>query len=407
MKKKILILSLLIQSGIFHAPINAANNPLFSGAGISIIAPTTITIPGTYRLSNDIVGTITISADDVVLDMNNKKMSGANINIFINTHNNIIIRDGIISGATQSGLEADNCTNIDILNVDFESNNEGMLIQTSSQILIEDCNFLQNSSTAIPARAAIRFVQTNNSLITKCNFVRNTLPILIFLNTSRNNQCTNLNINHNVNPAAFDLTCINLTSADNCLIEGCSIVENNVTTNAFTGIQVNTSNNDVIRSCFIVSNTGTSGATGIQYVSGSSADGYITNNIITNNSARGGNVTGIDVQATCTLLIIDYNITVSNTATAIARGMNIASADTAVRYNFLKNNFGPTSQGILNVTPNQNNYFVGNESQGHGAVGGANNFVNVPGPTATFNPSTYVFAPATPSRFHNISVTRP
>lgn len=48
---------------------------LSSGSGLIIVSPSTITVPGSYRLGNDINGQIIIDADNVILDLNGRIIS--------------------------------------------------------------------------------------------------------------------------------------------------------------------------------------------------------------------------------------------------------------------------------------------------------------------------------------------
>ena len=86
--------SLLFLILVFVAPCFA--NPIPSGAGLSIVAPTTITVPGNYRLANDIVGTITIAADNVFLDLENKKITAGFNGIVVSGQTEITIKNGTI-----------------------------------------------------------------------------------------------------------------------------------------------------------------------------------------------------------------------------------------------------------------------------------------------------------------------
>src|SRR3990172_1389077 len=51
-----------------------------SGSGLYIITATGISLSGVYYLGTDIVNTITINADNVVLDLNGKSISGNSTN---------------------------------------------------------------------------------------------------------------------------------------------------------------------------------------------------------------------------------------------------------------------------------------------------------------------------------------
>ena len=133
MKRSFLFLILVFTAQCFA-------NPIPSSTALSIVEPTTITVPGNYRLANDISGTLTIAADDVCLNLENRKISGGVNNIEVTGHSNVSIKNGVIEGATR-GILIDTCTDIEIHNVDFIDNGTGLLIITTTCVTVDESTF--------------------------------------------------------------------------------------------------------------------------------------------------------------------------------------------------------------------------------------------------------------------------
>lgn len=99
-------------------------------------------MPGNYTLSNDIVGTITISADNVLLNLNGKTITGSVDGIFVSGQNNITIKNGRIKDASVNGINLNTVNDIVISSVDFTVNNTGILITASDCVVVEYSNSL-------------------------------------------------------------------------------------------------------------------------------------------------------------------------------------------------------------------------------------------------------------------------
>ncbi len=88
MKKNFLIVGLIV---FFVQQISA--NPIPSGSALTIVAPTTLTIPGNYRLGNDISGPIVIDTDNVEIDLENRTITGGINSVSVSNHQNVTIKN--------------------------------------------------------------------------------------------------------------------------------------------------------------------------------------------------------------------------------------------------------------------------------------------------------------------------
>lgn len=101
------------------------SNPVPSGCCQSIIAPTTITQPGNYRLANNIAGGLIIAADDVQIDCENKVIDDGTTAISVGAFRNVIIKNGIVTNAN-NGIAATDSINIEIVQMNLAGNGIGI-----------------------------------------------------------------------------------------------------------------------------------------------------------------------------------------------------------------------------------------------------------------------------------------
>jgi parallel beta-helix repeat protein len=139
------LLSFLILLSIATKVAANPSNPVPSGCCWSILAPTTITQSGNYRLANDIAGGLIIAADDVQIDCENKVIDGGTIGISVGAFNNVIIKNGTVRNAITNGIEATNAVNIEILQMNLESNAVGLSLTNVQDGKIENCTARENT----------------------------------------------------------------------------------------------------------------------------------------------------------------------------------------------------------------------------------------------------------------------
>lgn len=239
MKLKKYISPFLISLSLICLKIVA--NPIPSGSALTLVGPTTISLPGTYRLGNDINGTVTINASNVEFNLDNHKISTIGTGIQIDSGNSdIIVKNGIIEGDTLfpgvmtmsftttaveniqfpnaigHGVFIDTCTHITIADIDFILNDCPILAETSTCIIVNNCTFRNFGVTGII------FDAVNQTLIQNCKFfnTEGASTIGIFAQFGENHIIRNNSIN---NTAGIGIDTIN---TNNCLIEENSLNEN-------------------------------------------------------------------------------------------------------------------------------------------------------------------------------------
>jgi len=224
MKRSFLFLILVFTAQCFA-------NPIPSGAGLSIVAPTTITIPGNYRLANDIVGTITIAADNVSLDLENKKITAGFNGILVSGQTEITIKNGTIENADTAGLFVDDCINVEIVSMDLVGNATGICLLTSTGITVKESTCRDNTDDGIALNNSVDCVIVENKCFNNESGIK-------LLNGSLNNQIYKNSCNDNSSHGIF-------------LVGSCNnniISENNCNGNSTSGVLLNfLSNNNTIR----------------------------------------------------------------------------------------------------------------------------------------------------------------
>lgn len=415
MKYLVNIRSVMILSWIFYqsAMLQGANNPLFSGAGINIIAPVTITSSGNYRLANDITtGGITISADNVFLDMNNKSITGSGATISSSGHKDIVIANGLIQNNNSTGISFSTCQNVEISNVDFINGTAAAVsVITTTLFMMHDCNIIRyNNNGGSPGLISLN--DTHDSIITDCNiqgntsFNNGTSGALILLNKSDNNQLSNLSMEENLTGNV-----IQLEGASNNSISECMILKNslgqvgggNPAGNVIVAGFSTASPQLLIDSCLIETNTVLAGPSPFFAISliGAS-NSVVRNNVITKNGGNTFEGISNNTGATNKCILLN-NVLDNNTAVGPTSSDGIFVPDqTSARNNIVKNT--TTSAGsVTGFNGSGNHVVLLNEAQKNGG----NNFTAAfPSAVATLNPATGVLTTVSIG-YDNISVTLP
>ncbi|MDR3549866.1 MAG: right-handed parallel beta-helix repeat-containing protein [Candidatus Babeliales bacterium] len=140
-----------------------------------ITSSTTITAPGSYCLANA-VGSITISASNVVLDLNGHYISPVGVAPAITIDNtsfrsNIIIKNGFLDGAgtTGDGVETTGSSTVQflqLLNLDINNfGSDGIDMFNVHGLKIENCNASYNTGNGIIVSESLNIIVQNSSFI--------------------------------------------------------------------------------------------------------------------------------------------------------------------------------------------------------------------------------------------------
>jgi len=176
--------------------------------------PSIITSPGYYKLSSDLIGTVTISSNCVTLDLNSFCISnGTTHGVLINNNaSQVTIRNGtIISPASGNGVEIEGgCADITIENIRVVQCAVGLNAASCSDILVRDSSFLNNTNEGIKLSSCF------SCLLNRCRTASNATGVLLE-QSDRNNLQGCLAIEDAV--AGYSL----LSSADNFLVDCTSL----------------------------------------------------------------------------------------------------------------------------------------------------------------------------------------
>ena len=210
-----------------------------SGAGLTIVESTDISIPGNYRVGNDFSGRVRILASNVHVDLDGHTISNGNPNcIEVTNQNDIFIKNGRIINTSPNGIFIDTCENISIENIDFLQNSNGLTVFTTTALNIQNCTFLNQTTNGV------NFSNVSNSKINNTK-MHNSAGSSLLCKTSKNILLKNLHANDNFNGLVF--------SSSN----GITIIDSQCKNNV-NGIIFQDSNNNLIQNC-IVSNSQNTG----------------------------------------------------------------------------------------------------------------------------------------------------
>ena len=206
-----------------------------SGTAFVIVGPSTITQPGVYQLGNDIVGTVTIAASNVTLDLNNKRLGGASVDvgIYCTNQTDVIIQNGILQNSNQHVLIS-TCTNVTIEDVDFIGGQTGVLFEAVESGAIDNCSLRQLNSSGIFLQTCsliqctnLEFYENTVSSVLTCSF--SNAVIFDTIEVAHNTFNQNLNVPEFL-PQIY-VASIFVTNSNDVLINKCSLTNNNFYTN--------------------------------------------------------------------------------------------------------------------------------------------------------------------------------
>ncbi len=384
-----------------------AINALASACVVTpLTAGTNITQPGYYCLSNDIVGSFTITANNVVLDLNSHAVSTGGI--FVLTGTNRTIKNGNINNSN-NGIVLTSNTNTEINNISFTNCPAVSAITATSSIGTAILNvYVQNCLRGVSNTNDISLLINNltieNSLhvgitLTSCNqgilsdvIINNgssygislTSPVATKVSASTINQCVGVGVDvvGTALECVFDhVACTNMSllnsgfrfaNLQNSLLDSC--VVNNATGFASIGINHLAGFYNTFKSCVIKNITATSGVTGIFSDGTTPGSNIFSDCVVMNLSGAGSTLNTVGFQANAAnnefyncvvngltkagastslvgFLIAGGDTILTNcsavnlSGTTIVDGFNISSANSVCRGCFVNNITGP-SQAI-------------------------------------------------------------
>ncbi|MEX0940015.1 MAG: right-handed parallel beta-helix repeat-containing protein, partial [Candidatus Babeliales bacterium] len=315
---------------------------------IPITEPTTITAPGSYCLVNDITGAgdlITIDADRVFLNLNEKQISGGTNNIALAAgHSDIVIRNGILDSPVDTNITMADATNITMNNIDFIGGVTSVFIETSTSINVNNCSFRTASASSFAAvdsdsitlekiqshaniattgnLSIFAFTRVNNTIIDNFVTTLNSNPVSTF-NGILATACNDIKINNVLisnNSSLGVARYINFDTVQKGLITNVFIGNNNSISSVCDGIFLDTSNDISLTNCEVRQLSGGITASGMQYLDCTriTTKNCTVTNIESGNVGGFKNFSGIDI-------LYDSCVSVSNIGlTSTSRGFQDA-----------------------------------------------------------------------------------
>jgi parallel beta-helix repeat protein len=386
--------------------------------------PFTIASPGAYCLASDITAAagsaITISADDVYLDLNNHELIGTGATTGINaasTRINITIKNGLIRDFSGSGIvigvsPGTISENITLENITAISCGTGFSLINGTEIRMRECHAYQNST-------GISYSSLTNIIMDKCA-ANNQVGTGFDVSTCSNAQITDITLNNNENACLmFSCNDVTITSATvegnteiafllqdtnriqfiNCIatsnilsaiapsafeVQGTDIIfqeclsANNTRSGGLTnGFGASSSTKVIFNACQSLDNVGST--TGIGFSLTSCTDSCVINCLAKRNT--GTSSAGVGIFAlNCTNCKIQNNTVIENTGALFSQGITVINTGGA----------GSLTTAVL-----------GNKAQAHGA----NNYVVNPG---TIPSVVYVLQPfsvsSSPTPIDNLDI---
>ncbi len=129
---------------------------------------TTITKSGSYCLTRDIVGTVTIAADDVCLDLNCHEIDadGAPYAIVIQDVKDVTVFNGSVSGSSVAGIFVDPSVSVELFDLFMHDHVlDAIHVEDSQDIFVHDVNFVGDNG----GERALNFIACHNITVNRCN----------------------------------------------------------------------------------------------------------------------------------------------------------------------------------------------------------------------------------------------
>ena len=346
-------------------------------------SPITISASGSYRLTEDLAGALTINANDVFLDLNGHRISTTSGNIITinSSKSDIVIKNGLLegngaSGTTKGILINSSCARIKLADVRIaQCGIAGIDIDSSTDITVENCEIIQCSTNTSSSEHILDLNSADRILIKNCRLnnngnssravtgialtactqcVSDTIEISgnqgssfkgISLTTSGSESSISegnkffrclIDKNSSSSTTLIGVELITAASGDSVranLFEQCQLIDNSATT-TLSGFKISPTTGsankiigNIFSQCVVVRNTGT-GIKGIE-LTGTIGTSETNNNtfldcIVSRNNASSGAATGISIEGANDSTILRCIITY-NTASTTAIGIDFAS----------------------------------------------------------------------------------
>ncbi|MGD9591066.1 MAG: right-handed parallel beta-helix repeat-containing protein, partial [Candidatus Berkiella sp.] len=357
----------------------------------TISAPTTITEAGTYCVINNITqategSAITIAASGVTLNLNGFTVSDGTA-IAVSNVSDVIIYNGIVSGAAAGISIAPAAANIQIRDVTFQAcRGEGLSATNVVGLTVDDCMFYNG-------RKAIQFVSVNSAAIRNTQIVKNahdglTQPI-VDISASTNVSIENSVIAYNTMTGDASAVYVHGDSTGFNLIN--TEVTDNYSTGSCAGVKIEASRNSLCQNSSFNNNISFAGEAYGLWLSGEFAARVENCNAAANAALAETDGAGFFLEggANCTLIgstATNHILTPANKGIKIVGASNCYVSENTLLDNAIGIDVAASSVGMLkNYADNTTNY------------------VGFAAPIVTFTKATGVFAPAVFSAYDNVS----
>jgi hypothetical protein len=291
--------------------------------------PLTITAPGSYYLTRNLTGAvgqdgITVNADDVTIDLNGFMLAGPGANGIVAVGARIAIRNGTVSGWSQTGITAGAGALVENIRA---SNNPGRGISAGNNSVVQSCT-VTNSGTVAAGRG---IAAGTGSLVSKCLVTGTSGANAIAINAASGSTVMDSTARDNAAAGGFGIQAGNSSMILRC--------ESSINSGVTAAINVNASGK--IIDCVASGNPGTNshGITAVSHVlitGCTGGDGININNrcTVTNNSVTENANDGIEVVGSYNRL--EGNNVIGNAAVGIKANNNT----TAKQNLFIRNSAG-------------------------------------------------------------------
>lgn len=218
---------------------------------IPITTPIAITVPGSYCLANDIIGSIVINASNVTLDLNNHTISGTGLGggngIVVNAGTNRVIKNGRITNVDTGILCSNNIQTLMNSIVIETAFVEGITVNNGSAIQLD--SLITTSILGI----AVHFTGNNNSALIDNSTVTISREGFVF-DTISNGLVKNCNVLDCGTPdvvlAGATVGGFSVTTGNSIQFENCS-VKNYVAFDSVAAFSLNNVSNVIFKNCTV------------------------------------------------------------------------------------------------------------------------------------------------------------